>query len=257
MRRFSPILVLASLALAVLLGGCNTYTYLPTRTRSAPPPEAGAAPAPPPAVAAEAYRPGEAEHWHALEMRLQEMEKRLARLEQSQPGLATEPPRPLAREMAPPATPPLATPSPPEPPGDDATEYSLDTETGPEVDIDTATFPEAMALYRDSKFEAARQKFYQYLRNNPQGPKASEARYYLGDSFYREKRYREAAVEFNKLVTLHPDSVLAPSALLRQALSYEQMEQQSNYRLALQRLVEDFPGSPEAGEARKRLGQAL
>jgi tol-pal system protein YbgF len=257
MSRFSRILALASLALAVLLGGCNTYAYLPTRSRSAPPPEAAPAPAPPPAVATEAYRPGEAEHWHALEMRLQQMEKRLARLEQARPDRMAVPESPptLARETAPPAAAPLATPAFPEPPTDHSAEYPLETEADPEVDA--ANFPEGMALYRDNKFEAARQKFYQYLRNNPHGPKASEARYYLGDSFYREKRYREAAVEFNKLVTLHPDSVLAPSALLRQALSYEQMEQQSNYRLALQRLVEDFPGSPEAQEARKRLGEAI
>ncbi len=69
-----------------------------------------------------------------------------------------------------------------------------------------------MRLYHAKKYGEARNQMYQYLKNQPRGPKAPEARYYLADSFYQEGKYQEAAVEFNKLRLQSPKSILAPPA---------------------------------------------
>lgn len=223
------------LAALVFLGisACETYTYVPTRPRTAPPPAAGPGTAPPPAAA----MPGAGDQMRSLEARVQELESRLAALEQGR--------------GAPLASAPLRETPPPEvaPPPSTAV-YPAPTPSS----ADDKTFTEGMGLYRDKKYEPARQKFTRYLKNSPRGAKASEARYYLADAFYQEKRFREAAVEFNKLVNQHPDSVLAPAALLRQALSYSQLQQQQNYKITLNKLVKSYPQSPEAQEAKKRLG---
>ncbi len=233
MKRFALNLGLLAFFGVFFLSACaDTYTLMPTRPRSAPP-AAGPGVAPPPA--APTY--GASDQMRALEARVQNLESRLAALEQGQGApLASAP----LRETPPPeAAPPPSTavyPAPTPSPADDK------------------TFTEGMGLYRDKKYEAARQKFYRYLKNSPRGPKASEARYYLADAFYQEKRFREAAVEYNKLVNQHPDSVLAPAALLRQALSYSQLQQQQNYKITLNKLVKSYPQSPEAQEAKRRLG---
>ncbi|HZK13764.1 MAG TPA: tetratricopeptide repeat protein, partial [Desulfobaccales bacterium] len=96
----------------------------------------------------------------------------------------------------------------------------------------------------------------QYLKNQPKGPKAQEARYYLADSFYQEGKFREAGVEFNKLRLQFPKSILAPAGLLRQALCYKNQQQMGTYRSTLQKLVKAYPNSPEAKEAQKMLKES-
>lgn len=232
MRRQTNLLAIITVLMAFGVWACDTYTMMPTRTRTAPPPEAGAA------TAATPPSPYLSEQVKELESRVQSLESRLAELEQAK-GPASGP----VRETSP-SSPGTAAPPP------SAAQYPALSSA------ENKTFSEGMRLYREKKYDAARSKFYQYLKNQPKGSKAAEARYYLADSFYQEKRYQEAAVEFNKVVNLHPESVLAPSALLRQALSYEQLQQKTYYLNALKKLVKNFPRSPEAKEARKRLGEA-
>ncbi len=114
-------------------------------------------------------------------------------------------------------------------------------------------YTQGMRLYHDKKYGPARRSFYYYLKNQPRGPKAPEARYYLADSFYKEGKYRQAAVEFNKLRLQFPQSILAPAGLLRQALCYRNQHQTHTYRGTLKKLVKLYPNSPEAREARKLL----
>jgi tol-pal system protein YbgF len=114
-------------------------------------------------------------------------------------------------------------------------------------------YAEGLRLYQAKKFAPARTKFSQYLKEQPKGPKAPEARYHLADSFYQEGKYQEAAVEFNKLASQSPKSILAPAALLRQALAYQNLHQTASYRNTLNKLIQAYPKSPEAKEAEKWL----
>jgi tol-pal system protein YbgF len=115
---------------------------------------------------------------------------------------------------------------------------------------------EGMRAYQAKKYGEARTQFYNYLKTEPKGPRAPEARYYLADSFFLEGKYREAGVEFNKLLVQFPKSVLAPAGLLRQALSYRNQQQMSNYRNTLNKLIKAYPSSAEAKEAQKLLKES-
>ena len=115
------------------------------------------------------------------------------------------------------------------------------------------SYSEGMRQYHAKKYAEARTQFYDYLKYQPKGSRAAEARYYLADSFYQEAKYREAAVEFNKLRLQFPKSILAPAGLLRQALCYKNQQQMSTYRDTLRKLVKAYPNSPEAKEAQKLL----
>jgi tol-pal system protein YbgF len=115
---------------------------------------------------------------------------------------------------------------------------------------------EGMRAYQAKKYGEARTQFYNYLKTQPKGPRAPEARYYLADSFFLEGKYREAGVEFNKLGVQFPKSVLAPAGLLRQALSYRNQQQMSNYRSTLNKLIKAYPNSAEAKEAQKLLKES-
>uniref|UniRef100_A0A7C5ALU7 Tetratricopeptide repeat protein n=1 Tax=Desulfobacca acetoxidans TaxID=60893 RepID=A0A7C5ALU7_9BACT len=232
-------------AFLAALSACETYSFYSARSRAAatPGPETPAAqPEPPPEP--QPATPDPSSQMKVLEERLQQLERRLAELEQRQattpaPGKAASGKRPdKGRAELPSSQPPAVTPAAPS------------TVAGDRL------YNEGLRLYQSKKFPAARTKFSQYLKEQPRGPKAAEARYYLGDSFYQEKKYAEAKEEFNKLVLQHPQSILAPAALLRQAYAYQQLNQKANYQAALKKLVQKYPQSPEGREAQKLLKQA-
>jgi len=228
---------LLTAALLGALWGCDPYAYIPARKQTGPPPQAGVETTPAPAPAGGQPSPPAAteaggdllQQVQALEARVQRLENRLAQLNQ-QPG-PVAPGYPAPKPAAGPASPP---------------------KPGPAVGPDK-TFQEGLRLYQAKKYGAAREKFFQSLKSQPQGGKAFESRYYLADSFYQEKKYREASVEFNKLVTQHPKSTLAPAGMLRLALCYHHLQQKKNYQSTLKKLIQKYPQSAEAKEAQKWL----
>ncbi len=115
-------------------------------------------------------------------------------------------------------------------------------------------YQEGLAQYKKKSYAGAVEQFSRYLKEHPQGAKAAEARYYLGDSYYQQKRLDEAIVEFNKVVEGHSKSVLAPTALLKQAYAFKAQGKTKVYTLVLEKLTADYPSSPEAAQAQKLLG---
>ena len=234
MRQARVIRYLVAAVLLLLLAACGQFPGMrtpmpPTPAETAP----GSAPGPGPGPAPS---PDLAQQEQNLEARVQQLESRVADLE-GRPGA----PAP-AREHKERAVPPPSTPSSPKPAVESAAAEK--------------NYTEGMRLYHAKKYGEARQQLHQYLKNQPRGPKAPEARYYLADSFYQEGKYQEAGVEFNKLRLQSPKSILAPAGLLRQALCYKNQQQLGTYRSTLQKLVKAYPNSPEAKEAQKMLKES-
>jgi tol-pal system protein YbgF len=187
-------------------------------------------------------QPDLAQQVQALEAKIQQLETRLAEVERAKPAPGTAARQAKAKDKekaAAPATAKAASPAAGSP-------------KAPAVPPDKS-YTEGLKLYQSKKYGPAREKFSQYLKDAPHGPKAPEARYHLADSFYQEAKYKEAAVEFNKMASQNPKSILAPAALLRQAYAYKNLNQTANYQSTLKRLTKAYPNSPEAKEAQKYL----
>ena len=233
MRQAGVIRYLVVAALLLLLAACGQFpgmrTNMPPVPADTPPGTVAPAPgqAPPPG-------PDLAQQVQNLEVQVQQLESRVADLE----GRKGAPAAAKVRS----APPPPSTPSSPKP---------VVSKAGSDKD-----YAEGMRLYHAKKYSEARHQLYQYLKNQPKGAKAPEARYYLADSFYQEGKFREAGVEFNKLRLQFPQSILAPAGLLRQALCYKNQQQTGTYRSTLQKLVKAYPNSPEAKEAQKMLKES-
>jgi len=227
MRQAGVIRYLVVAASLLLLAACGQFpgmrTSMPPTPAETPPGAAEPAPAPAPDLA----------------QQVQNLEARVAQLESRSVDLEARKGAPSVKERAIPA------PS---------------TSSYPKPAISSAGadkyFTEGMRLYHAKKYGEARHQMSLYLKNQPKGPKAQEARYYLADSFYLEGKYQEAGVEFNKLRLQFPQSILAPAGLLRQALCYKNQQQMGTYRSTLQKLVKAYPNSPEAKEAQKMLKES-
>jgi TolA-binding protein len=226
--------VIQYLAVVTLLMSPVACGTLPGMRTSMPPVPAES----PPGAAAPGHTqnpsPDLAQQVHSLEARVQQLENQVAKME--------------GHKAAPAAAKPHVVPAP-------STSMYPKATAKPAISGPAAEkhYTEGMRQYHAKKYAEARTQLYDYLKSQPKGPRAPEARYYLADSFYQEAKYREAAVEFNKLRLQFPKSILAPAGMLRQALCYKNQHQMSSYRSTLNKLVKAYPSSPEAKEAKKML----
>jgi tol-pal system protein YbgF len=111
----------------------------------------------------------------------------------------------------------------------------------------------ALGDYQRGKFDLAVQGFRTYLQQAPRGDVADTAQYYLGESLWSMKDYRGAIAEFERLVRDFPQSPQVPSALLKTGYAYYEVKDGVQGRRALRTLVEKYPTSREAKLAEERL----
>lgn len=110
--------------------------------------------------------------------------------------------------------------------------------------------------YRDlvkGHFDLARQGFMQYLRLLPDGEVADYCQYWIGESYYAEKNFSEAAAAFQRLLDIYPTSGQAPKALFKLADCQFALGKTSGGKKSLEILVAKFPHTPEAKLAHARL----
>ena len=72
-----------------------------------------------------------------------------------------------------------------------------------------------------------------------------------------QKKYRDAILQFDSVVTDYPTSDKVPSALLKKGYAYIALGEKAQGIVQLQYVVHEHPKSPEAAKARdelKRLG---
>jgi tol-pal system protein YbgF len=236
MRQAHVIRYLVVTTFLLFLAACGQFPGMRTNMPPPPaePPPGTAAPAP---GQAPAPAPDLAQQVQNLEARVQQLESQLGQL---QSGTAAP---------APAATKPRALPAP----AASSRKAAAPAAASPGSE---KNYTEGMRLYHAKKYGEAQNQLHQYLKSQPKGPKAPEARYYLADSFYQEGKFKEAGVEFNKLRLQFPKSILAPAGLLRQALCYKNQQQMGTYQSTLQKLVKAYPNSPEAKEAQKMLKES-
>jgi tol-pal system protein YbgF len=111
----------------------------------------------------------------------------------------------------------------------------------------------ALSDYQRGKFDLAVQGFRAYLQQAPRGDVADTAQYYLAESLYSAKDYRNAIDEFERLVRDYPQSPQVPSALLKTGYAYYEIKDSIQGRRALRTLIEKYPVSREAKLAEERL----
>jgi tol-pal system protein YbgF len=76
-------------------------------------------------------------------------------------------------------------------------------------------FDLALGLLKQKEFENAEKSFAAFLQKNPKSKLASEALFYLGESYFQRGRQREAAEQYLKVSTSYATSPRAPNAFLR------------------------------------------
>ena len=207
-------------------------------------------------------RPG-SDAARTTDQRLQEMEDRLTRLEGpgSAPGTTTEPP---AHDVPPPAAAVAPPPRDVPPPPSAAPPPVADDAWGRDVQRDQQAVAASNAPERDQlvpMLDAVAKKdcgravgqLNTFAAQNKQSPLASNALYWVARCHALKGDRNQAITKFYDVVTKYPRGSKAPAALWEQGNLFIDMGDTPDARLALGKLIKDYPNSDEAGRARKRL----
>lgn len=114
-------------------------------------------------------------------------------------------------------------------------------------------YEQGLALVRAGDVEKGRALLDGFIGDHPKHPLVPNALYWMGETYYHEKRYAQAVLTFKEVVRRFPKHDKAAAAMLKTGFSYDQLGDKSNARFYLQTLIEDYPSSSPAAIARKHL----
>jgi tol-pal system protein YbgF len=104
-----------------------------------------------------------------------------------------------------------------------------------------------------ASYSDALQSFKEFSEVYADHELAGEAFYWLGEVYLVKDNPEKAAVAFSTGLTKDPKGGKAPSNLLKMGYAFKQLEQADMARGSWQKLIEDYPNSEEADEARQEL----
>lgn len=119
----------------------------------------------------------------------------------------------------------------------------------PAVDTPEALYEKNYETLLRRQFGEAEAGFRQFLEKYPDHSLAGSAQYQLGETFYAQGNYQEAARNFLNAYKTYPKSRRAPDSLLKLGLSLRKMDQREQACAALGSVGTEFP---RAVEAKKR-----
>lgn len=157
---------------------------------------------------------------------------------QAQPPAAAQPTEP-APGSVPPTTAPVPAPAPARPP----------------VPSPQALYSNALKDYVDSKTDLAMTGFQEYLKNYPEGERAENAQFYIGEIYYLNAQYTKAVEAYNKVIDGYPKGNKTPDAHLKKGFALAEMRMKPQARKELDVLIRKFPNSDQAKLARAKIAK--
>jgi tol-pal system protein YbgF len=132
---------------------------------------------------------------------------------------------------------------PPEVPGDESASAEL------------RAYREAYAAWRADEHQACIDRFREFLQTYSSSEYADDASFWMADCYFKQGDYKTAILRFDDVAGRYPQSEKAPDALYRQGEALLRLG--PNYgraaEKAFRRVVEQYPDSPRAAQAKNQL----
>jgi len=113
----------------------------------------------------------------------------------------------------------------------------------------------AIRLYEQKSFDAARDRFEELLKDQPDGAYAASAQFWVGECYYSQKRFEEAILAYNQVIKRYPKNAKAPAAMLKQGLAFSALGDKRTAKIVLNKLLSTYPKSSQADLAKKYLAK--
>jgi tol-pal system protein YbgF len=184
-------------------------------------------------------------------------------------ALRATPVAPETRPAAPPAPPPGSAPaivtSPPPPtvsaPPAPVTSPPPPTVSAPPAPVSPSPrdveaqrmFAAALTQLRSGNDGQAALQFTEFVTQYPSHPQAAAAQNYIGEAFYRQRDFRQAAAEFQKTVDNYTQATPVSEALLKIGLCQRALGDAAAAKAAWEQVIKQFPKTDAARQARTLL----
>jgi tol-pal system protein YbgF len=108
---------------------------------------------------------------------------------------------------------------------------------------------------REGKTAQAREKFTSILNNYPANEYSDNARFWIGEAYYKDENYADAILAYEELFKSNPDSDKVPGAMLKQGQAFYLIKDAKTGKIILEKLIEKYPRSEPAKLAKKKLNK--
>lgn len=138
--------------------------------------------------------------------------------------------------------------------GYSSTEMTVPADTAPTADS-ALTYQDAYRDYQRGNYDLAISGFEDFLKQSPNSQLADNAAYWIAESLFSQKKYREAIKQFDSVVTKYPKSDKVAGSLLKKGYAYIAVGERAQGVVQLQYVIHEHPASQEAALAKQRLKQ--
>ena len=138
---------------------------------------------------------------------------------------------------------------------DDSTQPVEVAAVRPPERSDKAEYERVLAFFKEGNLDGSREGFSAFLTEYPNSDLAPNARYWLGESHYGKKDYKQAIESYDRVELDYPQSEKVPAAILKKGFAYLALKDKKRASSAFKQVVTLYPKSPEAGKAYDKLNQ--
>ena len=180
-----------------------------------------------------------------LDKQLQDVQSQLQNV-QSQPAGAAGAPQDASQQGG-------QFPSSPAGPGAGAQQPLSGPAGGSQAPPLQETYQSGLRDYNAAHYDVAASEFNDVLHYYPNDDLAGNAQFYLGEIAYKQQKFREAVKAYNVVLENFAGNQKAPAAQLHKGFSLLQLSQRESGVHELRSLIQRYPQTPEAVQARSRL----
>jgi len=132
-------------------------------------------------------------------------------------------------------------------------ESKIKPESSAKAPSEEELYNRAKQAFDQGNTAQARRGFEELIQRYPNSASADNAQFWIGETFFREKAYEKAILEYQKVIEKYPKGNKVPAALLKQGHAFLALGDKVNSRLLFEELVRKFPHSAEAKLASDKL----
>jgi len=114
-------------------------------------------------------------------------------------------------------------------------------------------YKQALSDFMAAKYPLASSEFHQVIENYPDETLSGNAYFYLGEIDWRAGHFPEAVKNYDQVIQRFPASQKVPASRLHKASALLAMKDREGGIAEMRALIQRFPNSPEAAQARTKL----
>ena len=140
-------------------------------------------------------------------------------------------------------------------PGSAGAKSPIPGQTGSAPSEADKLYVDGYAQFNSGNYQVAQKDFSEFLARSPESDLADDAQYWIGESFFSQKDYRRAILEFRKVIDQYPFGNRVPHAFLKVGLCYLALGDRERASENLETVVQAFPKSEVATVAKATLDE--